>query len=46
MAKYRLYPDGVYDTETNECIPNDPLNRHWLEYQKWLGEGNTPDPEL
>jgi hypothetical protein len=46
MAKYRLFPDGVYDTETNECIPEEILNRHWRDFQKWESEGNTPDPEV
>lgn len=32
----------------NRSIPNDPGNRDWQEYQKWLQAGNTPlpaDPE-
>lgn len=23
-------------------IPNDPLNRDWIDYQIWLAAGNTP----
>lgn len=45
MAKYKLQQSGVKDTETNAVIPCDPANRHWQEYQDWLAEGNTPDPE-
>jgi hypothetical protein len=48
MADYRLAsedPDGsVIRTADMACIPNDPANRDWIEYQGWLEEGNTPDP--
>lgn len=44
MAKYKLTDSGVKDTETGACIPNASGNRHWREYQKWVAEGNTPDP--
>lgn len=26
------------------CIPADPANRDFAEYQQWLAKGNTPDP--
>lgn len=26
------------------CIPPDPDNRDWQEYQEWLAKGNTPEP--
>lgn len=45
MAKYKLTESGVLDTETGTSIPNAPGNRHWQEYQEWLSEGNTPDPQ-
>ncbi len=44
MAKYKLMESGVLDTETFANIPDSMGNRHWVEYQKWLGKGNTPDP--
>jgi hypothetical protein len=50
MAKYKISGDGVQDTETGSFIPNDPKNRHWIEYQQWLlGDGtsvNIVDPEF
>jgi hypothetical protein len=30
--------------EDGAFIPFDPGNRHYKEYQKWLDEGNTPNP--
>jgi hypothetical protein len=45
MAKYQLKKTGVIDTETGFIIPDSMDNRHWHEYQEWLAEGNTPDPE-
>jgi hypothetical protein len=44
MAKYKLTDDGVYDSERHLFIPSVEDNRHWTEYQEWLGQGNTPDP--
>ena len=26
------------------CIPFDPANMDFVEYQKWLSEGNVPIP--
>lgn len=53
MAKYKLVQSGspitttgVIDTETGRSIPNNPDNRHWVEYEQWLTEGsplNVPD---
>ena len=55
MAKYKLVknPEQTKDvcvtfTEGNGVFysfPLDaPMNRHFIEYQEWLAEGNTPDP--
>lgn len=46
MADYKLEKSGVFNVVKNLHIPEDPLNRHWVEYQAWLGAGNTPDPEF
>ena len=26
------------------CIPGDPGNTDWQDFQKWLAAGNTPKP--
>jgi len=46
MAKYKISGEGVVDTERGAHIPNDDANRDWQEYQVWVGEGNTADPEF
>lgn len=30
--------------EDGATIPNDPTNIDWIEYQRWLAEGNSPTP--
>ena len=46
MSDYQLTAteSSVIRTEDNACIPNDPANRDWVEYQKWLEDGGVPDP--
>lgn len=47
MAKYKLFGEGVQDTERgNRVIPNAPGNRHWREYLEWVDDGNVADPEF
>jgi len=46
MIKYKLTSTGVFDREINASIPLDQGNRHWREFQAWLAEGNTPEPEF
>ena len=38
--------DGVILIKDNErvCIPFDEANTDFVEYQKWLSEGNQPLP--
>ena len=33
-------------TDTGLWIPADPENTDWQAYQRWLAEGNTPDPRF
>jgi hypothetical protein len=45
MADYQLTEtDYVIRTKDVAWIPNDPVNRDWIEYQKWLADGGVPDP--
>jgi hypothetical protein len=45
MAEYQLTAgDTIVRTKDGACIPNDPANRDYAEYQKWLEDGGVPDP--
>ena len=45
MADYQLTAsDMVIRTRDNVNIPNDPANRDRIKYDKWLADGNVPDP--
>ena len=35
--------EDILDQELNKSIPKDPANADYLEYLKWVSEGNTPD---
>lgn len=44
---YKLTENGVLLIKDGVqlSIPNAEGNRHWREYQEWLAEGNTPEPQ-
>lgn len=45
MADYKLtQSDGVIRARDSACIPADPANSDWREYQTWLAAGGVPDP--
>jgi len=48
MADYQLTATDVViftaEDGTEWCVPNDPANRHRIEYEAWLAVPNTPDP--
>jgi hypothetical protein len=49
---YKLFKDlqnivkdtGIQRLSDNAFIPFDPANMDFVEYNKWLSEGNTPLP--
>lgn len=42
---YRLYPTGhVQRLADMAFIPDDPTNSDRRDYQRWLDDGNTPQP--
>jgi len=48
---YKLVNDPKTNKEScirrisdNACIPFDPANQDFVQYQKWLSEGNVPLP--
>ena len=47
MSDYQLTaseePCAVIRTEDGACIPPDPANRDYAEYQQWVADGNKPD---
>ena len=42
---YKLAERGVVRLSDNAFIPEDPANKDWQEYQKWLAQGNKPQPQ-
>ena len=36
--------NGVVNLDNGYVIPFDPDNQDFVQYQKWLSEGNTPIP--
>jgi hypothetical protein len=45
MSEYQLTAtESVIRTADGAWIPNDPANRDWAAYQKWLAAGGVPDP--
>ncbi len=43
MTTYKLIDGGV-KKDGRQFVPDNADNTHWVEYQSWLAEGNTPDP--
>jgi hypothetical protein len=39
-----INPNQIMRLPDYACIPNDPENTDWQQYQVWLSEGNQPLP--
>ncbi len=44
MYKLQLTGGGITRISDNAGIPPNDQNTDWQKYQKWLAEGNTPEP--
>lgn len=42
---YKKFRDGVVRLADGAFVPPDTRNVDWREYQSWLANGNTPEPE-
>ena len=42
---YKLMGGNGVKRSDGACIPNCADNHDWKEYQEWLAEGNTPEPQ-
>jgi hypothetical protein len=42
---YKLTKNGVRRLTDGASIPATMDNMDWVAYQKWLAEGNTPNPQ-
>ena len=41
---YKLEQAGGIIKDGRMHIPNDPANRHWVEFKEWEARGNIPLP--
>ena len=46
MKRYKREANGNITDTTLNIIGIHPRSRFWKDYQEWLLEGNTPDPEF
>lgn len=48
MAEYQLTATDASVIRTADLanIPNDPANKDWKDYEKWLDKGGVPDPYI
>ena len=44
LNEFNQTPECIIRTSDNACIPFDPANTDFVEYQKWLELGNEPLP--